>query len=68
MKDYMIINLFLQVTSFNHKYFQTHLEDALSLGRPLLIEDIGVELDPVLDNILENNAIKVGSHYKVAYQ
>ena len=68
MKDYMIINLFLQVTSFNHKYFQTHHEDALSLGRPLLIEDIGVELDPVLDNILENNVIKVGSHYKVAYQ
>lgn len=53
------------MTTLEHRYFRTHLEDALSQGRPLLIENIGVDLDPVLDNIFDKNFLKSGTGLKV---
>ncbi|KAG5338491.1 DYH8 protein, partial [Acromyrmex heyeri] len=55
----------LQITWFAHKYFKNHLEDSISLGRPLLIQDVEEEIDPVLDNLLEKNFIKIGTSLRV---
>jgi len=55
----------LITTTLNDKYFRNKLEDSLSQGRPMLLEDVGEELDPVLDNILEKNFIKSGRSLKV---
>lgn len=62
------LNYYFQITSLNHKYFRQHIEDAISLGNPVLIEDVLEELDPCLDNILEKNYIKIGNSLKVTLQ
>ena len=54
------------VTQSTHKYFRNHVEDAMNLGKALLIE-IEDQIDPSLDNILEKNLIKSGKGFKVVF-
>lgn len=44
----------------------TAVQDCLSFGKPLLIENIEEELDPVLDPVLERRYVKKGRGYTVA--
>uniref|UniRef100_A0A336MB49 CSON013031 protein n=1 Tax=Culicoides sonorensis TaxID=179676 RepID=A0A336MB49_CULSO len=55
----------LHVTSFGDKNFKSILEKCISLGFSILIQDTNEDLDPALDNILENRKIKIGNTYKV---
>lgn len=53
------------ITSFDDKYFRNYLEDCVSLGKPLLIQDILQDVDPVINNVLEKNYYKLGRSLKV---
>jgi dynein heavy chain, axonemal len=55
----------LKVTQLNDRMFRNHLEDCLGFGKPLLIENIEEELDPVLDPVLERRVIRKGKTYVV---
>lgn len=55
----------LKITSLTHKGFRLYLEECLSFGKPLLIENVEDELDPVLDPILEKQFVKTGKSMKV---
>ena len=42
------------------------VQDCLSFGKPMLIENIEEELDPVLDPVLEHRYVKKGRGYVIA--
>jgi len=42
------------------------LQDCLSLGKPMLIENVEEELDPVLDPVLDRRIIRKGKSMTIA--
>ena len=53
----------LKVTALNDKMFRNHLEDCLSFGKPMLIENIEEDLDPTLDPVLERRFQRKGKGF-----
>jgi dynein heavy chain, axonemal len=55
----------LLVTTLQSKLFRQQLEDSISFGRTLLIEDVEEDLDSTLDHVLEKTYVKLGSNLRV---
>ena len=55
----------LVVISLTDKFFRNKLEDCLSFGKPMLIENIEETLDPVLDPVLDRAFIKKGKGFMI---
>ena len=51
----------LKISNFNDPDFLKHLELAITYGYPFLFEDVEEYIDPVIDNILNNNIITKGA-------
>jgi dynein heavy chain len=50
----------LRVTSLSDKFLRGALEDCLSAGRSLVIENVEEEVDPLLDPVLEKRVVRKG--------
>jgi dynein heavy chain len=57
----------IRITFFDDKYVRNHLENCVLMEKPLLIQDILQDVDPVINNILEKNYYKVGRTLKVLF-
>ena len=49
-----------------HSQVVCGMQDCLSLGKPLLIENVEEELDPVLDPVLDRRIIRKGKSMTIA--
>ena len=55
----------LKLVRLGQRGYLDQIEKAVSSGDPVLLEDIGVYLDPVLDPLIGRNTIKKGKYIKV---
>lgn len=51
----------LKIITQNQSDFMRTLENAMHFGTPVLLQDVGEELDPALDPILNKSIVKVGN-------
>ena len=55
----------MRVSTLTDKRFRNQLEDAMSFGQPLLLENVEEVVDPILDPVLDKKIEKSGRGLKV---
>ena len=55
----------LRITELGDKRFRNHLEDAMTFGQPLLLQNVEEVLDPILDPVLDKLVQRSGRGWKV---
>ncbi|KAG2382014.1 hypothetical protein C9374_005806 [Naegleria lovaniensis] len=58
----------LRIARLTDKYFRNVLEEAISNGYPLIIENVEEEIDPMLDPLLEKSFVAQGKQKQVIIQ
>ena len=58
-------DLKIRVLKFTGKDYLKHLEACIRLGYPVLIENVGVELDPAIEPLLQKQIVKRGASYNI---
>merc|ERR1719163_1079050 len=51
----------IKVLKFSEEKYLKFLEASISLGKPVLIENVGEELDPAIEPLLQKQIVKKGS-------
>ena len=54
----------LQITKLSDPNLQTVLENSIQRGYPLLLENVNIELDPILGSLLFHNNIIYSNCYE----
>lgn len=55
----------LQVLKFSDGKYLKHLEGAIRNGSPIMIENVGEELDPAIEPLLQKQIVKRGASYNI---
>ena len=55
----------LDIIKFSDEKYQRILETAIQFGKPVLLENVGEELDPAIEPLLQKQIFKKGSSYNI---
>jgi dynein heavy chain len=57
----------IDVIKFSNPNYMRTLENAIQFGKPVLLENVGEELDPAIDPLLQKQIFKKGASYNIRF-